>query len=252
MAYQSIHQVKQAGVQLDDPQPLPAQQHLELAGLLAVGIAPFYLNGLYNGPLAAGSRPSFWVVEALAWVVLPAAVLLVARRRGLFAPADLGLHAYVRGRHRPATVLALAIVVSVVFLRLDVWAAHGAHAALPAGWPVPGFRYSDVLPPPGPRTGGWRLLAVVYLCVTAGVVEELYYRAMFDRLFPRGPAGAAGYVAASSIIFAGAHWEGGLPNVAEALAVGLFAAALFRLTRNLWPLVAGHVLTDWYWLAGAG
>lgn len=222
----------------------------ELAPLLAAGVFPFYLNGLYNGPFAAANRSSFWVVEVATWVVMPAVLLFVGHRRGYFTLAELGLTAKVRGSRHPWILWVLAAAVPFVMWRLDVSVAAWASAALPPGWALPPFRYADVVPPPGPDTGGYRLLALAYLCVGAGVVEELYYRAMMNRLFSRGWASGVGYVLMSSAVFAGAHWEGGLPNLVEAFAVGVFAATTFRLTGNLWPLILGHAVTDWYWFAG--
>lgn len=71
-----------------------------------------------------------------------------------------------------------------------------------------------------------------------------------NRLFPKDWLRGVAYIVISSIVFAGAHWEGGLPNLAETFTVGIFAATIFRLTGNLWPLIVGHIITDWYWFAG--
>ena len=227
-----------------------ARRRIELAALLAIGIAPFYLNGFYNWRLAATDRSSFWLVEVVTWIVMPSVLLFAGRRRGLFTSAELGITARVRGVPRPWLLALMLIAVPFAYVRLSVSATAWAHRALPSGWPIPAFGYRDVIPPPGPDSGWYHLLALAHLCVTAGVVEELYYRGAMDRLFPRGWTGGACYVAVSSFVFAGAHWEGGLPIVAMNFAVGVFAAALFRLTGNLWPLIVGHVVADWYWFSG--
>jgi hypothetical protein len=231
------------------------RRQLETAALLTLGIAPFFFNGLYNPPLAAHDRGWFWIVDIATWIVLPALLLLMGRHRGLFSAADLGLRASVRQRESPWALFLLVPAVAFVMVQLDVAAAHWAANALTEGWPHPRFNYGDVIPPPGPQTGSLQLLAITHLCVTAGVVEELYYRAVFHRLFaPTGWMSAIGYVLASSVVFAGVHWEGGLPRVVEAFVVGVFAALFFRLMRNVWPLIIGHVVTDWYWfgIPGAG
>lgn len=221
----------------------------ELAALLAMGVAPFYLNGIYNPLLARSHLAAFWTVEVLTWIVMPAVLLFLGRRRGLFTWKALGLSTSVRGTRRPWLFVLLILVVSALFRWVDYSAAEWSQG-LPQIWTPAAFHYADVVPPPGPQTGWFRLLALCHLCITAGVVEELYYRAMMDRLFPRGWVGASAYGLVSSMVFAGAHWEGGLRNVAEAFVVGLFAAALFRLTRNVWPLILGHIMADWYWLSG--
>jgi membrane protease YdiL (CAAX protease family) len=235
---------------LDPPRSseLTWRQRAQLSALLSLGIAPYYLNGLYNAPLAEHGREWFWAAELVTWIVLPIIVLGTAIRLGLLPIESLGLHTRLRGRSRPGIVLVLVVIVPFVFLRLDLWVAQWARMTLPPGWPTPPFNYRDALPPPGPDTGWWRLLALLHFCVSAGLVEELYYRAAFDRLFPRGWLPAIAYVITSSIVFTGAHWEGGLPNLAEALTIGLAAATLFRATQNLWPLVIAHIAIDWYWL----
>jgi hypothetical protein len=226
------------------------RRRLKLAGLLAIGIAPFYLNGLYNSPLAArDDRTWFWVVEVFTWIVMPSVLLLAGRRLGLLSTGALGLHARIRGRERLWAVLAIVAVIAVMLPRFDTAVVGWAQGTLPDGWSHPTFRYVDVIPPPGPDTGWYRLLALVHLCLTAAVVEEFYYRAAFDQLFPRGRLAAAAYVLASSVVFAGAHWEAGFRGVAESFAVGVFNATFFRFTQNLWPLIVGHAITDWYWFA---
>jgi hypothetical protein len=227
------------------------RERLELAALLAIGIAPFYLNGFYNSPLASSHRELFWVVEVGTWILMPLVLLLAGRRRGLYTAEDLGLMTAVRGHGRGWAVWPLMAIVPLAMWKLDVVVAIWGHRGLPPGWSLPPFHYADVVPPPGPETGWWRLLALSHLCLTAGFVEELYYRAAFDRLFPRGWLAGFAYILVSSLVFACAHWEGGLPNLAEAFAVGVFAAAVFRATRNVWPLIVGHVVTDWYWISGA-
>ena len=75
---------------------------------------------------------------------------------------------------------------------------------------------------------------------TAGVVEELYDRAAFDQLFPRGCVAAIAYVPTSSAVFADAHWEADCRTWPKAS----FAASVLRMTKNVWPLIAGPVVTD--------
>ncbi|WP_410959520.1 hypothetical protein, partial [Salmonella sp. SAL4432] len=70
----------------------------------------------------------------------------------------------------------MVIGVPFVFLRVDVYASTWSYRTLPFGWAVPPFRYTDVIPPRGPTKGWYNLLALAYLSVSAGNVEELYYR----------------------------------------------------------------------------
>lgn len=230
--------------------PSSMRQRIELAALLAVGVTPFYLNGFYNARLAENDPRLFWLVDVATWIVLPAILLSVGRWRGLYTAAQLGLSSQVRGSPRPWVLIGLVIAVTYVALRLDIAVVLWARESFPSGWVYSSFQYADVVPPRGPDTGWYRLLALLHLSVTAGVVEELYYRAAFDRLFPRGWVSAVCYVIASSLIFAGAHWEGGVQSLAESFAFGVFAAVVYRATGNVWPLMVGHIVIDWYWFSG--
>jgi membrane protease YdiL (CAAX protease family) len=104
------------------------------------------------------------------------------------------------------------------------------------------FDLEDVLP-----EGAARLPAILYLCATAAVVEELFYRGvLLEAMAPPGAgvAPVAVYVAASSALFGLSHFESG---AVEAVATGLYGvvAALFALhARNLWPLIVGHFAAD--------
>jgi len=84
--------------------------------------------------------------------------------------------------------------------------------------------------------------------LTAGFVEEIYYRGMMSRLFPDGWRGTLLYVPVSSLVFASVHWDGGVWTMFEALTFGLAAGAIFRATRNLWPLIVAHAVIDYGWI----
>jgi membrane protease YdiL (CAAX protease family) len=62
-----------------------------------------------------------------------------------------------------------------------------------------------------------------------------------------------GYINAqiyTPIVFALPHWEGGLHNVLATYVCALFFALLFLITKNLWPLIVGHIYTDYVWFNG--
>jgi membrane protease YdiL (CAAX protease family) len=222
-------------------------QRSELGGLLAIGILPYLLNGFYN-PILAATPARFWAVEVTTWIVMPTAILLIARQRALIASQNLGPNADVLNAPRPMVLALLVILFSVGLYYLD-------RASVRLGliwWPNnPGaipFQYGQMLPRPGPRTGWLRLLALLHYCITAGVVEEIYYRGMMRRLFSPGWKGAAGFLIVSSVIFTAVHFEGGLVRMFEALTWGAVAGLLYLGTGNLWPLILAHVIVDCLWL----
>jgi hypothetical protein len=160
-----------------------ARKRLLLFALVLTGVLPFEANGWYNPRLASTLR-LFWAIETATWIVLPTVLLLVGLRGNLFTLADLGLSARIRGRPIPILLGFLIFIVPVGLYWLDQWAVAASAQIWPHNWWAIGFHYADLVPPAGPETGWWRLLALLHLSVTAGVVEEILYRAMLSRLFP--------------------------------------------------------------------
>jgi membrane protease YdiL (CAAX protease family) len=69
---------------------------------------------------------------------------------------------------------------------------------------------------------------------------------MLSRLFPtKRWWGALLFVFVSSLLFASAHWEGGIWAISESTMWGLAAAVLYLASGNLWPLIFAHVVVDW-------
>jgi membrane protease YdiL (CAAX protease family) len=221
----------------------------QIAALLCLGMLPLYFNGIYNARLR-GTPWLFWIAEVGAWVVLPVLIVVFGARRGLFRLEDLGFHTRVFRRQSPGLLVLAIVVVGFLALPIDrplvVWATRTVPPA-PSGT---AFQYEQVLPPRGPSTGGYRLLAVAYLCLSAGFVEELYYRAMFLLAVGRRWRMAPVYLVLSAAVFAGSHWEFGMTKLVYTFAWGLVMGAIYLATGNLWPVIVGHVIVDVYWLGG--
>jgi hypothetical protein len=221
-----------------------ARKRVWLAALLIVGLLPFELNGWYNPRL---STTAFWCIELLTWVVMPMAILTVALRRGIVTRAELGLHLSVFGKRNEALILMFSLVASFALYHIDRWTVEKAGALFPANFGYSPFQYRTVVPDPGPTTGWLRLLAISYLALSAGWVEETYYRAMMSKLFSPRWWGTLLYVLVSTIVFASAHWEGGVQTMFEAAVFGGIAALLFRAIQNIWPLIIAHTIVDFLW-----
>lgn len=224
----------------------PAQR-FELALILLLAMAPMLLNGFYNPALA--SHPArFWQVEFLGFAALPLAVYIYGRARGLFANADIGLSTRVLSWNNPVLFAACVIVLPIVMLKLDGLFLDWAVRLLPPN-ASPEFDYRQMIPPPGPRTGLLRLLAVLYMALSAGLVEELLFRGLFRRMLPAGVAGAIAFVVLSPPMFALVHWEGGPTKLLYCYLWGISTCLMYLGTRNLWPLIVGHMLVDIHWLS---
>jgi membrane protease YdiL (CAAX protease family) len=104
------------------------------------------------------------------------------------------------------------------------------------------FGYRDVVP----AEGLGRILALIHLALTAGIVEEIYFRGLIRLLFSSGALGNLGYILFSSVLFASIHWEGGVWNLMETLLFGLSTSIIYAAVGNLWPLIIGHAWADYY------
>ena len=87
----------------------------------------------------------------------------------------------------------------------------------------------------------------VYFALTAGIVEELYFRGLLLKACSYTAYAVPLYLAASPILFALIHWESGAASTASCYVFGMFYAVTFVVIRNLWPLIVGHVYTDFVW-----
>jgi membrane protease YdiL (CAAX protease family) len=206
------------------------------AWVVAVFIALQILDGLFKRSLANAGQLPFWAYDAALFVLLPAGALWhLARGKG--ERERYGLVAVTR-EWRIVELCAIAVLLSII-----LWAAYRGSsglfsAVLPkislGGW---SFNWQSLLPPPGlPRT-----LLVIYLALTAGFAEELFYRAyLFEALKRNAPC----FVLVSSLLFALAHWEQGLARMLASGVVGLIAAAAYRRAPVLWPLALAHAVVD--------
>lgn len=222
----------------------------KIAGLILIGILPAEFNWYYN-PRLAHWPAAFWTVDAARFVVLPALLAWWGIASGLFTLSDLGFHTRVCGRRNlPAFVAALVLIPLVICWadpRLVAWAAH----VLPPHYDPSRFDYSQVVPPRGPQTGIYRLLAVVYMSLSTAFTEELYFRGMFRRVFGRRWFWSVPFILVSSVVFASVHWYGGPTKILYTFCVGLMLSIAYALTGNLWPLIAAHFLIDFAWLGSA-
>ncbi len=215
-----------------------------LALLLAIGILPLLLNGLYNSYLSQTPH-IYWTAEILTWVVLPAVLLGVAFHRKLFSTTDIGLHIRIFGRSSWPLFLAATVVISVLVVAIYGYSTEAAHKLFSTNHGAGSFFYRDVVP----GSGLLRFLVLVYLCLSAGIVEELYFRGMTRLLFSKNWSGSLLYIATTAIVFSLIHWEGGVWNLTEAFLFGLATSALYVVSGNLWPLIIGHALTDYFWFS---
>ena len=221
----------------------------ELICLFIIGIAPAEFNWYFNPRLAASPR-LFWTVDVLRFVALPAAIVAWGIYRQLFTFADLGLHGRIFGRRNAALLFTIMIAASILLCRLDTALLDWAMQRFPPNPAAePAFSYNQMVPPPGPETGTYRLLAVFYLALGAAFSEEILFRGLMRRVFGTGLIGTISFIVFSAASFASVHCYGGPMKVAYALGHGVAFAVVYVLSGNLWPLIAAHAIIDLYWFS---
>jgi membrane protease YdiL (CAAX protease family) len=141
-----------------------------------------------------------------------------------------------------SNAILLAIILSLVPLVFAEY-MRALHASSPGlFWLYDVFRFV-VLPGEGPL----RVFVVLYFALTAGFVEEIFFRGLpllyLTQRFPKALPKRT-YVIATAVCFGALHWQNGIHEVAATLVFGVFAAIIYLKLRDLWPLVGAHVLED--------
>lgn len=229
---------------------LPSRQPILLIAFL-IGILPFMVNGWMNAHIAAEPL-YFWSFELFSWVLLPCLVIGFLRKTQQLQWADLGLHlgvaesGEVAGNDQISANIRYLIALSIVAFFACNWVYKGAFqlsSLLVHTEPL--FEYASV----APTQPLLKALTALYFGLTAGIVEEIYYRGLFFKITRLWPHPQASYLVLSPLLFAISHWEQGLQNVLATWLFGLAAALFYVRFRNLWPLIIGHVATDYFWFS---
>jgi membrane protease YdiL (CAAX protease family) len=191
------------------------------------------LNGFYLGAAYRASPALFWLLDALQFAVVPAASLWALARFAGVRPPDYGLGSLV-GPH--GALAALPVYVLVIAACVLGYGAGRILAHLIAlEWNATGFDYTQAIP----RRPVAGLLVLLYLSLSAGLVEEIVFRGL-----PALCLRPTVYPVVSAAAFAAIHWESGSRAVFAAFFLGVVLAALYLWLRNLWPFVAGHAVSD--------
>ena len=205
----------------------------------ALATLPYLINGYINS-LIASSTAAYWSFELTTWVAIPLLAFSLARRDCGLTLGHLGFHSQFRNSNGP--IVTVILVALFPFADYFVYAkAHHYFSSYLSTSSL--FQYGSVMP----QTGVGRQLIKAYFAITAGVVEESLYRGAALHLFGRSKRPRLWFMAIAPVLFAAAHWESGLANTAAAYVSGLFSALAFLYFGNIWPLIVGHIYTDYVW-----
>jgi membrane protease YdiL (CAAX protease family) len=216
-----------------------SSQRGRLLLLAAIGIAPFLINGVVNS-LIYQNAWWYWGFEMLTWIVIPGLVFYQVSKTPGLRLADLGYHGAIRG-HRN---LALLLLACAVFAPMCYLVYARGFAFFERLFPAQSlFEYGSVVPDAGIS----HVLVVLYLGLSAGLVEEFLFRGLLYRAVAECRHASTLFLLISPLLFSLIHWEDGVANLLATYVVGLFLAAAYLGLQNLWPLVIGHVFTDLVW-----
>ena len=219
----------------------PIQQKTLFPLLIGVGIFPFMINGYINS-LIADMPILYWGFELFSWVVLPTFIFGIAIKYGGLDFNSLGLNGKIFGKRN----LPLLIIVCIILCPLDYWLYHEIYNYFRAVFPsTPVFSYQSVIP----SVGLWSIVIPIYFSLSAGIVEELYFRGFMLKTSSLFAYPMLSYLILSPLLFSLAHWEGGVANMLATYIFGVLAALAFLWLKNLWPLIIAHVYTDFMWFS---
>jgi len=186
----------------------------------------------------------FWLADVLCFVGLPVALWV-----GFRLPRK---PAFALGAKRPQALTQGEVVYLVLLLLLGLWLA--SNVGINMGNRL-ARHFPDVLPRAidyvghVPSDGVARWVVAVYVAVSAGVIEEYFFRGLLGVVCAHYLGrSVAVFVVVSVLAFAAIHWGGGLVNVIAAGCSGVLLAAVYARTGDLRIPMAAHTLIWARWL----
>ncbi len=212
---------------------------------LAIAFGTVYFVLLFDWPLVflyEQNQVAYWALDFTKFVVVPGLVLWVLTHSTHVTMASLGL-ALPRSR---ATQVRLVLVTVACALALPFiwWFPKPFPWSFLWGAVNPEFDISGTIP----RYGIGHYIGLAYLSLTPAFVEEVFFRGLLGQLLCHGGDGFYGrwgYILASATLFGSIHWEFGSTAVENAFVYGIAAAWVYCRFQSVWPLIFGHLITDW-------
>ena len=194
---------------------------------------PLYLNDLYLIPLQDAQQSiAWWGIDSVFRLLIPGATLwflftsktVSCSEAGLIKPFSLS--AILAG-----ALLAFALLITSRVL-IEPWLWN----FLPYGELFFGY----ILPDHGP----YYFIAIIYFVITAGVFEEIIYRALVTSQLEKMTESKTLVVIFSCIIFAAIHWSEGIAKVIFSFFIALPLTLWYMRTRRVWGMISCHIIYD--------
>lgn len=215
-----------------------ARRRLAIAvAAVAIPVAISEFNGFYNPVLFRASPVWFWAVDFLSCVVIPLALVMWLARSAWIVPKDYGLEIPPKRLFETlgaSLFFALLLYGAYYFPERLAWAL--------SGYPTPLFSYGMAVP-----EGVLRVPVVLYLSVTAGIVESIFMLGLpwlIWRQYLRLGNRRNSFAWVSSAVFASIHWEQGFHGLLGAFVFSYVACRIYLAHNDLWPIAGAHALVD--------
>ncbi|MCB1616944.1 MAG: hypothetical protein KDI30_13095, partial [Pseudomonadales bacterium] len=156
------------------PSSLPVadieNSRLKLLLVFAVFLLPFQINGFYN-PLIQDNAALFWLLDIGSFIILPAGLLWLATKRKWLPQGSLCLHFPEKNNARIWFIIYTVLLCPALYL-LYYYSYLFAGELFPVNYGAMPFSYQSVIP----QTKFLAILTGIHFSLTAGIVEEIYYR----------------------------------------------------------------------------
>lgn len=208
-------------------------------------IFPFVAVGLLNGfyiEYLYSLRPGFfWAADILQFVLIPGVSVWLLYKYAHIGPWHYGF--VPGGRRWWITTACWSLLLVILCWPLLDYLVNRFQELFPASRPT--FTFHSVMP----EEPTARFLVAIYFALTAGIVEEAFYRGLLLAYWQRSAPlrlVIPGYILSSSLLFGGIHWEYGFHYVLATFCFGLVWSFLYGYLRNIWPFVIAHAATDFF------
>jgi len=197
---------------------------------------PFYLNDFYLIALSGrrGAIGLLWVLDVIFYALVPCITLAVLYKKGRLDFLKPAL-AIPRDKRLLATIwaaIALTFVTHIVFTRgLDGMLMALSCCRQCLGYPLPKHELAA-------------FLIAIYAPLSAGILEEIIFRAVLIDLLKKYTVKPLIIIVSSAAIFAAIHWCGGSGKLLATFLIGMIPAAIYLRTGNLWLPLLWHVFHD--------
>jgi membrane protease YdiL (CAAX protease family) len=203
-------------------------------------VAAALLNGFWVEPLYQTNPWLFWAADTSQFLILPAIGLVSMGVLGSVWPGHYGF------RSLDPEYSLLAKIGLFIFIAFLFWLFYYPvrDFSYRLFWQSAGtFGYDKVIPTWGISKG----LVVLYLSVTAALVEEAVFRSLpwlYMSLRYPNKRFVGLYVLVTSVLFGAIHWEQGPHGVLAAFSLGIISAFMYSKLLNIWPFVVAHFFAD--------